>query len=874
MFKDPAPAPAAELHTPEPWSDDAARAANLKSITLLLGLSSALLVVPLLLVSSDHNLALVSALFSALSWACLGLLKLGKVRQTAMAIVFIGLLMAVAGILAMGTVRAAVGFVFVGAVAGAGIFLDRKGLIVTVISSVTALALLTWLETQGLLREADSQVGWASLLVHVSTLVVVARIVYYSRSREHRAMQRFISEFEQRRHVELERDLSNDRFASIFRTSPSPMIAQSALTGHILEVNPAFERTYGYRQDQVLGRPDQFLWADQAVRQAYRGRLLAEKRVHLFETDALHADGSTFRTLISSELGAERGDPLVMTTIIDISEQACALEKLQRSEERFSKAFNFSPLNMAITRISDDAILEVNRSSAPAQGLDPDQMRGRSALETGFWLSEAERRQFMERLHHEGHIFAHEMQMRHVDGHLVNSRVWAEPIEIDGEPCMLSCTVNIDDEKQREALLLDIAKGMAATSAKAFYSALTRHMALALKADTVVLGELKDGPTFDTLSAFRDGVHIAPVTNQTLSRPCLQALNQSDPLLIQEQLPAVFCNEPAVAATGYQAYLGLALRDEQERPIGILKAMWKHPIKATPELLALMAIYASRALAELLRLQRDREIQRLNEQLEDRVRQRTADLQKLNAELDSFAYSVSHDLKTPLRSIDGFTQLLGEQLEGRLSTEENRLFARILTSTHRMSQLIADLLALARVSQGDLARSHLDLSGLAEQVLLSAHGRQPERAVRWQVTPGLHCLCDPHLSRIALENLLGNAIKYTREQPSALIEVGQWHGTGAQAGAFYVRDNGVGFSMDHSDKLFKPFQRLHMPSAFDGTGIGLATVRRIVERHGGFIMGHGQEGVGAIFVFAFSSLVQPPLPQDLALMLKPSPASE
>ena len=857
-----------------PWKDEAAKAANIKSIIVLLGIASTLTILPLLLTSNNPALALVAALFSAMSWSCLWFLNRGKVHQVAIAVVVIALVAAIGGVLAMGTVRAAMGFVFVGAVAGAGVFLDRKALIATVVLSALSLSVLTWLETQGMLRMTDTRVGLPSLMVHVATLLVVAQIVYFSRSRERMAVERYITEYEQRRSVELQRDLSNNRFANIFRTSPSPMVAQSARTGNILDVNPAFERAYGYRKDQVLGHTDRFLWADTTARTDYRNKLLNQKRVHQFETEGLRADGTKFKILLSTEIGTGDDDRLVMTTVTDISEQSRALEKLQRSEDRFSKAFNFSPLNMAITRISDDVILEVNLSSDPAQGLKPENMRGKKALDLGFWLTAQERQHFVAQLAREGHILAHEMKMRHVDGHVVHSRVWAEPIEIDGEPCILTCTVNIDAEKQREALLTDIAKGMSANSSDTFYDALTRHMALALNADKVLLAELADGPSLTCLSAFEDGAHAPATAGEPLEGPCQQALNQSLPYLIEAQLADAFSHEPGFSADGYQAYLGLSLRDEQQRPIGLLKAMWRQPIMVTPQLQALLSIYASRANAELLRLQRDREIQRLNEQLEDRVRQRTADLQRLNAELDSFAYSVSHDLKTPLRSIDGFTQLLGEQLQGRLNAEENRLFVRILTSTQRMSQLIADLLALARVSQGGLERSHVDLSGMAEQFLQAEQGKQPDRAVRWRVSSDLQCQGDQRLARIGLDNLLGNALKYTRNNAATEIEVGQWPAESLYAGTFYVRDNGVGFNMVHRDKLFKPFQRLHMPSDFDGTGIGLATVRRIAERHGGFIVGHGQEGRGAVFAFSFSARAVPPPDDILAAMLAEAPAVE
>jgi signal transduction histidine kinase len=179
-----------------------------------------------------------------------------------------------------------------------------------------------------------------------------------------------------------------------------------------------------------------------------------------------------------------------------------------------------------------------------------------------------------------------------------------------------------------------------------------------------------------------------------------------------------------------------------------------------------------------------------------------------------------------------------------------------------MSTLIADLLALARVSQGQLELESTNLSELAEQVLRAEQMRQPDSPLRWHVEPGLVSRCDPKLVRIALENLLGNAVKYSRNEPSPLVEMGLTHRGGD---TLFVRDNGVGFDMAHADKLFKPFQRLHMPnSGFEGTGIGLATVHRIVERHGGRITAESHPGKGAVFYFTLAANALPTMAFDLA----------
>lgn len=170
-----------------------------------------------------------------------------------------------------------------------------------------------------------------------------------------------------------------------------------------------------------------------------------------------------------------------------------------------------------------------------------------------------------------------------------------------------------------------------------------------------------------------------------------------------------------------------------------------------------------------------------------------------------------------------------------------------------MNALIVDLLALARVSQGDLQRSAVNLSVLAQEVMKLTQAGEPNRSARVEIEPHLMTNCDVRLAHIVLENLLGNAWKYTGQTPLALIELGQLPPTPGDAPVFFVKDNGAGFDMGRSDRLFKPFNRLHASNQFEGSGIGLATVHRILERHGGFIRGEGEVGSGATFEFSFGS---------------------
>jgi PAS domain S-box-containing protein len=228
------------------------------------------------------------------------------------------------------------------------------------------------------------------------------------------------------------------------------------------------------------------------------------------------------------------------------------------------------------------------------------------------------------------------------------------------------------------------------------------------------------------------------------------------------------------------------------------------------------------------------------------------ELESTNKELEAFSYSVSHDLRAPLRSIDGYSQAILEDYGDLLPAEGQAFLQNVRRSAQRMAELIDDLLQLSQVTRAQLQSIPVDLTRLAENILAELQRTQPERSVKGRVAPELKAGGDPHLLRIVLENLLNNAWKYSSRQPQAEIEFGSQDENGQTI--FFVRDNGAGFDMAYAGKLFGAFQRLHTSREFPGTGIGLATVQRIIHRHGGRIWAESVIGQGSTFFFTLPSL--------------------
>jgi signal transduction histidine kinase len=253
-------------------------------------------------------------------------------------------------------------------------------------------------------------------------------------------------------------------------------------------------------------------------------------------------------------------------------------------------------------------------------------------------------------------------------------------------------------------------------------------------------------------------------------------------------------------------------------------------------------------------------VQSANQQLEKEIEERkrieaqiqvaNTELLAANKELEAFSYSVSHDLRAPLRSIDGFSLALLEDYAEKLDEGGKDYLRRVRAATQRMGTLIDDLLGLSRVTRSEIKLEKVDLGGIARTIADELRRTQPERRIEFRIEEGLEVIADSHLMRIALENLLGNAWKFTSKRESARIEFGKAHRNGTQG--YFVRDDGAGFDPAYAHRLFGAFQRLHDNTEFQGTGVGLATVQRIIHRHGGRIWAESAVEKGATFCFTLS----------------------
>jgi len=409
---------------------------------------------------------------------------------------------------------------------------------------------------------------------------------------------------------------------------------------------------------------------------------------------------------------------------------------------------------------------------------------------------------------------------------------------------------NITTAKETGNAMRQIAEGVSGESGENFFQTLVDNLGALFNAEYCFIGlvDEKDEDKINTFVFSHKGAVAENFSCRLTGTPCGKVVGkctQAFPENVQMEFP----DEPGLGEMGVDSYIGAPLFDSTGKPIGLLVLMDVMPMKDVALVKSVLEIFATRVASELERLNVLRDLQQQHDQLEYLVAERTNDLINTNKELESFSYSISHDLRAPLRALDGFSHVLMEDYADAIDATGLAYLQRIRVASQRMSGMIDGLLDLSRITRKDLRRKNVELAVLASEAVQRLREQEPDREIDITIQPDMTAYGDGNLLEIVLENLLGNAWKYTAMTQGAKIELGSRLQNGLTI--FYIKDNGAGFDMQYADKLFGAFQRLH-GNEFSGTGIGLATVERIVRRHGGKIWAESEPGKGAEFCFTLT----------------------
>ena len=397
--------------------------------------------------------------------------------------------------------------------------------------------------------------------------------------------------------------------------------------------------------------------------------------------------------------------------------------------------------------------------------------------------------------------------------------------------------------------LKQVIEGVVGCTGDAFFNALTRMLSQSLSVDYVVLSTMdtKVPEAVRRLSAYNRKERSAywkPESNELTKTIC----DTGKTHFYSGNLQTASDIELGSGWVGIISYAGAPVLGVNGQVEGVLEMYSSSHLEPIEEYRSILELFALRAGTELQRIDAEQKLIRSKSELELLVEERTSEIRAVNTELESFSYSVSHDLRAPLRTIEGFSQALLEDYEDKLDEQGKTFLNYLVEGTREMSDLIDGLLALSRSSQGELNIGKVNLSDIAKGVAADLKQRDPDSKAEIVIANDMEVSGDQGLLTNVMTNLMGNAWKYSAKEEAPIIHVGA-ETSADNTIVYYVKDNGAGFDMTHTDKLFMPFQRLHRASDYSGTGIGLATVKRIVNRHNGEIWATSKVNEGANFYF-------------------------
>ncbi|MDI1313009.1 PAS domain S-box protein [Prosthecobacter sp.] len=614
-------------------------------------------------------------------------------------------------------------------------------------------------------------------------------------------------------------------YAAIVDSSGDAIISKS-LDSIVTSWNAGAESIFGYTAGEIIGRSITLLMPP--------GRLDEEKlilsqikrgeRVEHFETLRQTKAGrlidvsvtvSPIRNTLGQIIGASK-------VARDITKRKQVEAALRQTEARFVKVFFANPAAISITSVQDGRLIEVNERCCQLFGHTRAELIGQPTLELALWDDPATRTVLMERLQTQGFVRDYETQFRRKDRQQLDALISMELIDFPGErePVLVSMFTDITERKHAEAALRASEEWQRLITNLVPYAIFAKNAAGRYIFANRALAETRNISIEDILG--KDDFALV-----------------SDPA----QAEAYRADDRAVIASGVTKLIPEELNTDlsgHTRVLQTIKMPFTVPETGEPAVFGAWVDITERKRAE-------EEVLRLNAELEQRVIVRTAELESANKELESFSYSVSHDLRAPLRAMDGFSRAVLEDYGQQLPAEGLRYLQTIRTGAQRMGSLIDDLLSFSRLSRATLSKRTINVTQLVQEVFDEMLSQREGRQIDFRIGELSPCYGDPALLRQVWVNLLSNAIKYTQKRESAVIEIGCK--PESPTTTYFVRDNGTGFDMRYAHKLFGVFQRLHRAEDYDGTGVGLAIVQRIIHRHGGKVWAEAAVDQGATFYF-------------------------
>ncbi|MBE7423921.1 MAG: PAS domain S-box protein [Zoogloeaceae bacterium] len=603
-------------------------------------------------------------------------------------------------------------------------------------------------------------------------------------------------------------------------------------SGRFTYANEAASRMLGYSPEELRALPSFLALVHpddrERVAQNHRRRLTGEKFENNYRIAVVTKSGERREAdLTAAPMSGE--SPRVLVILADATERKRVEDELLRSEQKFSRVFRSSPVPIALSRMADGTYLDVNEAFLRQFGWSREEVIGRKSTDLGIWPNpEEDRRAWLDAFGGAGRLEGYESRLRDKQGRFLPVLFSADTIELDGEPCLLVLSIDLTERKKAEAALQES-------------EARLREAQRIGRIGNWELDPVRDAFTW---SGEIENIYEIHVEQGAVSyADFLKSVPPDERQACDRRF-----GENVRAGRGGEFTYRLRMRDGRLKHVHVRYESRRSDDGRPAKVFGTTQDVTEQVLAR-------EEVQRLNDELEARVAARTAELTAANRELESFAYSISHDLRAPLRGIDGFSHLLAEEYAERLDDTGRGYLERVRRAAQRMGTLIDDILELSRVTRQEMRRVRVDLSQLAAELLEERARSEPGRQVALSIAPECIAYGDPQLLRVLMQNLIENAWKYTRRTDPARIAFGTEKVSPGET-AFFVRDNGVGFDMQYAGRLFTPFQRLHKPEEFEGTGIGLATVARIAHRHGGRIWVEASPNQGATFRFTLGQTGQ------------------